>query len=241
MLDWTPQSRSQRRILPRTPKYLFSSLSCSTTFIPTDLTFPLGWGTHPRYYLDQCNHKRSFIACNSSVEHIWQHDKNPHRDTLKSHVQFDLYQILLITKYSFDTGSGRAMAVGWWQPAASFHAAHSLCHESLEPRLTLRYCTHTKGVWKACSTLMKEGVLWSYLQPEKRGERGSVFILCSLVQPCSMPACLLSLWLLPVDKYILLQSISSIFKKTDNTFFNISQGFCKTNYGLYITQNWESK
>lgn len=68
---------------PRTPKYLFSSLSCSTTFIPTDLTFLLGWGTHPSYYLDQCNHKKLLITCNSSVKHIWQHDKNLHRDTLK--------------------------------------------------------------------------------------------------------------------------------------------------------------
>lgn len=78
-----PHSRSLRLILPRTPKYLFSSLRCSTTFIPTDLTSPLGWGTHPRYYLDQCNHKRLFLTCNSSVKHIWQQDKNLHRGTLK--------------------------------------------------------------------------------------------------------------------------------------------------------------
>lgn len=85
MLDWMPQSRSQTYSSQDTKvfKYLFFSLSCSTTFILTDLTFPLGWGTHPQYYLDQCNHKRSFTASNSSVKHTWQHDKNPHRDTLK--------------------------------------------------------------------------------------------------------------------------------------------------------------
>lgn len=81
-LDRMPQSRSQRHILLRTPKYLFSSLSCSTTFIPTDLTSPLGWGSHPWYYLDQSNHKRSFIACSSSAQHLWQHDRTLHRDTL---------------------------------------------------------------------------------------------------------------------------------------------------------------
>lgn len=140
-----------------------------------------------------------------------------------SHVQFDLHEILLIS-----------VMLLWHQKWKS-HGCGVVITCSFTPRSpqsvswnpstktyikTLR--THTKGAWKACSTLMKEGVLWSYLQPEKRGERSSVFILCSLVQPCLTLACLLSLWLLPVDKYVLLQSISSIFKKTDNTFFNIS-------------------
>lgn len=166
----------------------------------------------------------------------WQKPAQGHLEILM--VQFDLHQILLISKYSFDTGSGSAMAVRWWQPAASLHAAHGLCHESLAPRLILH--TDRRGLKSRLNRRERRCSL-AYLQPEKRGERGSVFILCSLVQLCSTPACLLSLWLLPVDKYVLLQSISSIFKKTDNTFFNISQVFCKTNYGLYRTQNWDSK
>lgn len=155
-----------------------------------------------------------------------------------SHVWFDLHQIPLTSKHSFVTRRGRAVAVGWWQPAASLHGTPSLCRESLAPRLTWTNCTH-KGDGKACSTLMKEGVLWSYLQTEKWGERGSVFILCSLAQPCSMPALLLSLWLLPVDKYVLLQPISPIFKQTDNTFFYISHvSFAEQ---IMAKQNWDSK
>lgn len=116
------------------------------------------------------------------------------------------------------------MAVGWWQPAPSFHATGSLCHESLAPWLNSRHCTHPKGVRKAGLALMK-GILWSCLQPAKPGERGCVFILCSPIQPHSTPACLRSWWLLPVDKYVLLQSISSIFKTTDYTCLHISQDF----------------
>lgn len=104
----TSQSRSLTHVLLRTPKYLLPSLSCSTAFIPTDLTFLLGRQTHPWYYLDQRNLKTSFMAWNSSIK----------RSTIEAHagmtwnsyVWCNQHQVLLISKYPVGTKSGKAMA-----------------------------------------------------------------------------------------------------------------------------------
>lgn len=137
-----------------------------------------------------------------------------------SHVLFNLFQVLLISKYSFDTRSEKAMVVGWWHLAAWLDVTPSLRRESLAPRHVLRHCTHTKGDRKCCSTLMREGVLWSYIRPEKREERGSLFSAASF--SCA--------WRLLSYGHFLLTDMSfcnlfHLFSKRQIAFFNISYFF----------------
>lgn len=99
-----------------------------------------------------------------------------------SRAQFDLHQILVISKYSLDSGSGKGMPGDCWQPAASLHTAHGMCHENLAPRLNIKALhTHQRGL----KSLLNPHEWWcSLVLLIAWKERGKRFCLYSS-QSCS--------------------------------------------------------
>lgn len=128
------------------------------------------------------------------------------------HVGFDPHQIPLISKPCHQEckscGCGLVTTCSFTPCGPQSVSWHQDLHEET---------AHKKGMEKPPPPSWKvfSGSTYSLKSVGKE----VLFILCRLAQVYSMPVLLLSLWLLPIDKYVLLQSVSSIFKKTDYTFF----------------------
>lgn len=100
-------------------------------------------------------------------------------------VWFDLHQIFLISKYSCDTRSRRALDVGWWQSAASFHLAQSVSWKSGTKTLW----TYQRDLKRLLHSHQRKCSLVLLTAQKVRGKKFCLFSLqsCSAVLDACMP------------------------------------------------------